>query len=74
VAGLRLSFTFALLATVLGEFLGGTEGLGVRISLATQQLQNNVVVAGIIAIAVIAVLFDRALVRLERRFAKWKLF
>ena len=74
IAGLRLSFTFALLATVLGEFLGGTEGLGVRISLATQQLQNNVVVAGIVAIALVAVAFDRALVRLERRFAKWKLF
>lgn len=74
VAGLRLSFTFALLATVLGEFLGGTEGLGVRISLATQQLQNNIVVAGITAIALIAVMVDRALVRVERRFAKWKLF
>jgi NitT/TauT family transport system permease protein len=74
VAGLRLSFTFALLSTVLGEFLGGTEGLGVRISLATQQLQNNIVVAGIITIALVAVLFDRALVKVERRYAKWKLF
>jgi NitT/TauT family transport system permease protein len=74
VAGLRLSFTFALLATVLAEFLGGTEGLGVRISLATQQSQGNIVVAGIVAIAVIAVVFDRVLVRVEHRFAKWKLF
>jgi len=74
VAGLRLSFTFAILATVLGEFLGGTEGLGVRISLATQQLQNNVVIAGIIAIALVAVLVDRSLVRVERRFTRWKLF
>jgi NitT/TauT family transport system permease protein len=74
VAGLRLSFTFAILATVLGEFLGGTEGLGVRISLATQQLQNNVVIAGIVAIALVAVLVDRSLVRVERRFSRWKLF
>ena len=74
VAGLRLSFTFAILATVLGEFLGGTEGLGVRISLATQQLQNNVVIAGFIAIALVAVLVDRSLVRVERRFTRWKLF
>jgi len=74
VAGLRLSFTFAILATVLGEFLGGTEGLGVRISLATQQLQNNVVIAGLIAIALVAVLVDRSLVRVERRFTRWKLF
>jgi NitT/TauT family transport system permease protein len=74
VAGLRLSFTFAILATVLGEFLGGTEGLGVRISLATQQLQNNIVVAGIVTIALVAVLVDRSLVRVERRFGRWKLF
>lgn len=74
VAGLRLSFSFALLATVLGEFLGGSEGLGVRISLASQQLENNVVIAGILTIALVAVLFDRALTGVERRFAKWKLF
>ena len=74
VAGLRLSFTFAILATVLGEFLGGTEGLGVRISLATQQLQNNIVVAGIVTIALVAVLVDRSLVRVEQRFSRWKLF
>jgi NitT/TauT family transport system permease protein len=74
VAGLRLSFTFALLAAVLGEFLGGSQGLGVHISLATQQLESDVVVAGILTIALVAVLFDRALVGVERRFAKWKLF
>jgi NitT/TauT family transport system permease protein len=74
VAGLRLSFSFALLATVLAEFLGGSEGLGVRISLASQQLENNVVIAGILTIALVAVLFDRALTGVEQRFAKWKLF
>jgi ABC-type nitrate/sulfonate/bicarbonate transport system permease component len=46
----------------------------VRISLASQQLENDIVIAGILTIALVAVLFDRALVGVERRFAKWRLF
>jgi ABC-type nitrate/sulfonate/bicarbonate transport system permease component len=73
IAGLRLSSAWALLAAVIAEYLGANEGLGHLIADAQQTFQTDAVLAGIIAVAVIAVALDRALVVVERRLSRWRL-
>lgn len=73
-ASLRLSAATALLAAVVAEYLGATGGLGYRISSARSVLQTDAVIAGIFVIAVVAVIADRILVRVERHFSRWRAF
>lgn len=73
-SSLRLGGAFALLAAVFAEFLGSNGGIGERISSAQQQLMNNDVMAGVFVIAVVALLLDRILVFVERRFDRWRAF
>lgn len=73
-SSLRLSVAFALLAAVFSEFLGASEGVGRRISNGQQLLHNDEVMAGIFVIAVVALIADRLLLRVERRFTRWRLF
>jgi NitT/TauT family transport system permease protein len=74
VSSLRVGAAFALLAAIFSEFLGATGGIGKRIAVAQQLLQNQVVMAGIFVIAVVALALDRVLIRVERRFARWRVF
>ena len=74
IASLRVGGAYALLAAIFAEFLGASGGIGSRISQGQQLLHNDQVMAGIFVIAIAALVLDRVLVRLERRFAKWRLF
>ena len=74
MSSLRLGVAFALLAAVFAEFLGATAGLGRRISTAQQLLHNDEVMAGILVIASVALVLDRLLLRVERRYTRWRVF
>lgn len=72
LASLRLSLSWALVAAVTSEYLGSFEGLGNVIARAQSTFEQDEVVAGLIVVAVIAVVFDRVLINIERRFSKWR--
>ncbi len=73
-SSLRLSWAWALLAAVVGEYLGSIKGLGFLIASAEQSLQADIVIAGILVVAIAAVAFDRLLVYVERPMNKWRAF
>lgn len=73
-SSLRLSWAWALLAAVVGEYLGAIKGLGFLIASAQQALQADVVIAGILVVAFAAVAFDRLLIHVERPMSKWRAF
>ena len=74
VSSLRLSSAFALLAAVIGEYLGANRGLGFLIASGQQSFRTDVVIAGILVVAVIAVVLDRALLAVESRMSSWRAF
>jgi NitT/TauT family transport system permease protein len=74
IASLRMSTAFALLAAVIGEYLGSNRGLGYLIARGQQSMQADAVIAGILLVATICVLLDRALIATERRMSAWRAF
>ncbi|MCE0763546.1 ABC transporter permease [Pseudonocardia kujensis] len=74
ISSLRLSSAWALTGAVVSEYLGSNAGVGYRIALAQQTLDPSAVIAGIIAVAVLAVIVDRLLVLVERRYTQWRVF
>jgi NitT/TauT family transport system permease protein len=74
ISSLRLSSAWALTAAVVSEYLGSNSGIGYRIALAQQTLDPSAVIAGIVTVAVLAVLVDRLLVLVERRYTQWRVF
>lgn len=71
---LRLGVGFALVGVVVGEFVGSTRGVGRLIKVAGDLAQPDALIGGLITLAVVAGVIDRALVVVERRFSKWTLF
>ena len=74
ISSLRLSAAWALTAAVVSEYLGSNQGIGFRIAQAQQTLDPSTVLAGIVVVAVVAVICDRSLVLVERRFSQWRVF
>ena len=74
ISSLRLSSAWALTGAVVSEYLGSNSGIGYRIALAQQTLDPSTVIAGIVAVAVLAVVVDRALVLIESRYTQWRVF
>jgi NitT/TauT family transport system permease protein len=74
ISSLRLSWAFALLSAVIGEYLGSNRGLGYLIANGQQSLRADLVIAGILVVATLAVAFDRALRGLQHRMSTWRAF
>jgi len=55
-AGLKLAITLSLIGAVVGEFVGGSKGIGVLILSASTEIQTAVVFACIIVLSVIGVI------------------
>ncbi|MFJ6567658.1 ABC transporter permease [Streptomyces sp. NPDC091292] len=72
MTSLRVSAAWALTAAVISEYIASNSGLGNRIAVAQQGLDPNAIVAGILAVATLAIVADRVLFRVERRFSAWK--
>lgn len=72
LASLHVSFGFALVGAVVGEFLGSRHGLGLLI--ATQQglFNPSGVFAAMIVLAVVALTVDYVLSGLEKTLLKWR--
>lgn len=72
LASLRVSFGFALVGAVVGEFLGAKEGIGLLISTAQGAFNASGVFAAMIVLAVVALAADLLLSLLEKRLLKWR--
>jgi NitT/TauT family transport system permease protein len=72
VASLRVTVAFSLLTAVLAEYLASQEGIGYEIQQAQNNLQADYAIAGVVIIALIAVIIDMALRLIERRALIWR--
>ncbi|MDB5777321.1 MAG: ABC-type nitrate/sulfonate/bicarbonate transport system, permease component [Herbaspirillum sp.] len=72
LASLHVSFGFALVGAVVGEFLGSRQGIGLLISTAQGAFNASGVFAAMIVLAVVALAADYLLTRLEKRLLKWR--
>jgi NitT/TauT family transport system permease protein len=72
VASLHSAFGFALIGAVVGEVLGAQAGLGQLIQQAQGNFNANGVYAGIIVIAVLALVAEFLITRFEKRVLRWR--
>lgn len=72
LASLHVSFGFALVGAVVGEFLGSRQGVGLLISTAQGAFNANGVFAAMIILAVMALAAEYALTLVENRLVRWR--
>src|SRR3954463_154650 len=72
LASLHVSFGFALVGAIVGEFLGSREGMGLLIATAQGAFDANGVFAAMIVIAVVALLAEWLLTLLENHLLAWR--
>jgi len=72
LASLHVSFGFALVGAVVGEFLGARQGIGLLISTAQGAFNAAGVFGAMIVLAVVALIADYLLTLLESRLLKWR--
>jgi NitT/TauT family transport system permease protein len=71
-ASLHVSFAFALVGAVVGEYVGAIQGLGLLIQTAGQNFNNNGVIAAMVILATIALISEALITMLERRLLRWR--
>jgi NitT/TauT family transport system permease protein len=70
-AGAESALFYSLTAAVVGEFVGGHEGLGYLIELWSQQLDTASTFAAILMLAIVALLMQLALISFKNRVLFW---
>lgn len=71
-AGLKIAMTFSVIGAVVGEFTGGSEGLGYLILFSSSQVKTPLLFAALLAIAVLGLLMYYAIVLLEYWIVPWQ--
>jgi NitT/TauT family transport system permease protein len=72
VASLHVSFGFALIGAIVGEFIGAQSGLGYLIKNAQGTFNANGVWAAMVIMAVVALIAELLITRLEKRLLRWR--
>lgn len=72
LASLHVSFGFALVGAVVGEFLGAKQGMGLLIATAQGAFNASGVFAAMILLAAVALVADFLLTRVENYLLKWR--
>jgi NitT/TauT family transport system permease protein len=72
IASLHISFGFALIGAIVGEFLGAQRGLGLLISQAQGTFNADGVFAAMVIIGAIALIAESLITLLERRLLAWR--
>lgn len=72
IAGLRVSFPYALVAAVVGEFVMATSGIGYRIILATQTFNITATMAGVFVLMVTVLVVNLGLDKAEAHLLRWR--
>jgi NitT/TauT family transport system permease protein len=72
IASLHTSFSFALVGAVVGEYLGGIQGIGLMIQTAQGAFNINGVFACIVILSIIALTAEALITFLENRLLRWR--
>ncbi len=72
LASLHVSFGFALIGAIVGEFLGARKGMGLLIATAQGSFDSNGVFAAMILVAVVALGAEGLLTLAETRLVAWR--
>lgn len=72
LASLHISFSFALVGAVVGEFLGSRHGIGLMIATAQGSFNAAGVFASMLILAVVALTAEGLITALENRLIKWR--
>ena len=72
LASLHISFGFALIGAIVGEILGADKGLGLLIRTSQNNFNMNGVLAGMVLVAVIALVAEALITALENRLLRWR--
>jgi len=69
--GLRISATYAVVAAVIAEYVGATDGLGIWMQLSQRSFRTDLVFAAILLTAVLSIGLFAAVVAAERAIIPW---
>jgi sulfonate transport system permease protein len=72
VASLHVAFGFALIGAIVGEFIGAQQGLGQLIRNAQGTFDANGVWAAMVIMAIVALIAEWLITRLERHLLRWR--
>lgn len=72
-SGLKIGITLAVIGAIIGEFVGGNEGLGFLIVMANAQLVTTMSFASLALLSLIGVALFGLIVLVERLAAPWAL-
>jgi NitT/TauT family transport system permease protein len=72
ITGLKVSVPYALVGTVIGEFMSSNRGIGFLISQATGLFDTTSVFSGLIVLSIVGAIFNQGLGRLETFFLRWR--
>ncbi|XPP26870.1 MAG: ABC transporter permease [Leucobacter sp.] len=70
-ASLRASAAYALLATVVVEYMGSDSGIGRQLASNHASLRTDEVIAGVMLVGILAMIIDRVITIAERRLRPW---
>lgn len=71
-ASLHVSFGFAIVGAIVGEFVGSRYGIGLLINVAKGSFDAAGMYAAIVIIMLVALTADWLMTKLEHRLAKWR--
>ena len=71
-SSLHVSIGFAIIAVVVGEYLGASKGIGYTIAQAEGVFDTTGVFAGMAILAAVVLLVGEGVSRLERWLLRWK--
>jgi ABC-type nitrate/sulfonate/bicarbonate transport system permease component len=69
--GLRISATYAVVAAVIGEYVGATDGLGIWMQLSQRSFRTDLVFAAIVLTAALSIGLYAVVVAAERLAIPW---
>ena len=69
--GLRISATYAVIAAVIGEYAGATDGLGIWMQLSQRTFRTDLLFGAILLTAILSVALFGAVVAAERLVIPW---
>ncbi len=70
--GLKLAATYSVMGAIIGEWLGGTAGLGIYMTRATKSFQTDQVFAVILCVIALSMALFGLIAILDRYFLSWR--
>ncbi|TMJ35216.1 MAG: ABC transporter permease subunit, partial [Alphaproteobacteria bacterium] len=71
-ASLHVSFGFAIIGAIVGEFVGSRYGIGLLINIAKGSFDAAGMYAAIVIVMVVALLAEYLMTLVENRLARWR--